>query len=124
MHALLLLQNVFCQIGHCILPESEKIKNGSFKVKSNKTFIWAELSESYVSDISRAELSESYVRDISRFSPRIDQIFPWDALNPFFEDFPSRNFVQHKCSLVFDAEQVYLKPQVTNLKNKEVTVRP
>ena len=30
-----------------------------------------------------------------------------------------RNFV-----LDFDAEQVYLKLQVTNLKNKEVTVNP
>ena len=33
-----------------------------------------------------------------------------------------RNFVLHNCILVFDAEQVYLKLQVTNLKNKEVTV--
>ena len=28
-----------------------------------------------------------------------------------------RNFVLHNCILVFDAEQVYLKPQVINLKN-------
>ena len=35
-----------------------------------------------------------------------------------------RNFVQDNCILDFDAEQVYLKPQVTNLKNKEVTVNP
>ena len=34
------------------------------------------------------------------------------------------NFVPHNCILVFDAEQVYLKLQVTNLKNKEVTVNP
>ena len=33
-----------------------------------------------------------------------------------------RNFVLHNCILVFDAEQVYFKRQVTNLKNKEVTV--
>ena len=32
-----------------------------------------------------------------------------------------RNFVLHNCILVFDAEQVYLKLQVINLKNKEVT---
>ena len=32
------------------------------------------------------------------------------------------NFVLHNCILVFDAEQVYLKLQVTSLKNKEITV--
>ena len=32
-----------------------------------------------------------------------------------------RNFV---LDVDFDAEQVYLKPQVINLKNKEVTVNP
>ena len=36
----------------------------------------------------------------------------------------SWNFVPHNCILVFDAEQVYLKLQVINLKNKEVTVNP
>ena len=35
-----------------------------------------------------------------------------------------RNFVLHNCILVFDAEQVYLKLQVINLKNKEVIVNP
>ena len=35
-----------------------------------------------------------------------------------------RNFVLHNCILVYDAEQVYLKLQVINLKNKEVTVNP
>ena len=35
-----------------------------------------------------------------------------------------RNFVLDNCILVFDAEQVYLKLQVINLKNKEVTVNP
>ena len=35
-----------------------------------------------------------------------------------------RNFVLHNCILVFDAEQVNLKLQVTNLKNNEVTVNP
>ena len=35
-----------------------------------------------------------------------------------------RKFVLHNCILVFDAEQVYLKLQVTNLKNKKVTVNP
>ena len=32
-----------------------------------------------------------------------------------------RNFVLHACILIFDAEQVCLKPQLTNFKNKEVT---
>ena len=32
-----------------------------------------------------------------------------------------QNFVLDYCILNFEAEQVYLKPQVTNLKNKEVT---
>ena len=35
-----------------------------------------------------------------------------------------RNFVLDNCILDFDAEQVYLKLQVINLKNKEVTVNP
>ena len=34
------------------------------------------------------------------------------------------NFVLDDCIFVFDAEQVYLKLQATNLKNKEVTVNP
>ena len=34
------------------------------------------------------------------------------------------NFVLDNCILDFDAEHVYLKPQVINLKNKEVTVNP
>ena len=34
------------------------------------------------------------------------------------------NFVLDNYILDFDAEQVYLKLQVTNLKNKEVTVNP
>ena len=35
-----------------------------------------------------------------------------------------RNFVLHNCILDFDAEQVYLKLQVKNVKNKEVTANP
>ena len=35
-----------------------------------------------------------------------------------------RNFVLDNCILVFDAEQVYLKLQATNLKNQEVAVNP
>ena len=35
-----------------------------------------------------------------------------------------RNFVLDNWILVFDAEQVYLKLQGTNLKHKEVTVNP
>ena len=35
-----------------------------------------------------------------------------------------RNFVLDNFIFDFDAEQVYLKPRVTNLKNKEVTADP
>ena len=35
-----------------------------------------------------------------------------------------RNFVSDNCILVFDTEQVYLKLQITNLKNKKVTANP
>ena len=35
-----------------------------------------------------------------------------------------KDFVLNNCILDFDAEQVYLKLQVINLKNKEVTVNP
>ena len=34
------------------------------------------------------------------------------------------NFVLYNCILIFQAEQVYSKPQVTNFKNKEVTANP
>ena len=34
-----------------------------------------------------------------------------------------RNFVLDNCIFDFDAEQAYLKPQVTNLKNKKVTAK-
>ena len=47
----------------------------------------------------------------------MDRIFFGEALNPLFGA-----LVLHNCILVFDAEQVYLKLQVINLKNKEVTV--
>ena len=64
--------------------------------------------------------------DISRFFPRSDKIFSWEALDPFLgaQDEGFRNFVLHKCILVFDSEQVYSKLQATNLKNKEVTLNP
>ena len=35
-----------------------------------------------------------------------------------------RDFVLDTCILNLDAEQVYWKPQITNLKNKEVTANP
>ena len=35
-----------------------------------------------------------------------------------------RNFVPHNSILNFDSEQVDLKSQVTNIKNKEVTTNP
>ena len=36
----------------------------------------------------------------------------------------SQKFVLNNCILIFDAEQVYLKVQITNVKNKEVTAKP
>ena len=35
-----------------------------------------------------------------------------------------RNVVLHHCILNFDAEQVYWKLQVTNVKSKEITANP
>ena len=35
-----------------------------------------------------------------------------------------KDLVLENCILDFDAEHVYLKLQVTNLKNKDVTVNP
>ena len=35
-----------------------------------------------------------------------------------------RNFVPQNCILIFDAEKVYLKPQVSNIQNKKVTANP
>ena len=34
------------------------------------------------------------------------------------------DFVLHSCIPIFDAEQVYLKPEITNFKNKEATANP
>ena len=34
------------------------------------------------------------------------------------------NFIPHNWILIFDAEQVYSKPQVIKFKNKEVTASP
>ena len=60
------------------------------------------------------------------FSLKLTVCFRGKHLNYFLvlkmKDF--WNFVLHNCILDFDAEQVYLKPQVINLKNKEVTVNP
>ena len=60
------------------------------------------------------------------FSLELTGFFPRKHLIHFLvlkmEDF--RNFVLDNCILDFDAEQVYLKLQVTNLKNYEVTVNP
>ena len=62
----------------------------------------------------------------SDFPLKLTGFFPEKHLIHFLvlkmEDF--RNFVLDNCILNFDAEQVYLKPQVTNLKNKEVTANP
>ena len=60
------------------------------------------------------------------FPLKLTEFFPGKHLIHFLvlkmKDF--RNFVLDNCILVFDAEQVYLKLQVTNLKNKEVTANP
>ena len=55
--------------------------------------------------------------ELTGFSPGNHLIHCWVLK---MKDF--RNFVLHNCILVFDPEQVYLNLQVTNLKNKEVTV--
>ena len=60
------------------------------------------------------------------FSLELTGFFPGKHLIQFLvlkmKDF--RNFVLDNCILDFDAEQVYLKLQVTNLKNNEVAVNP
>ena len=65
----------------------------------------------------------SFARDIFRFSPLFS---PGNHLIHFLvfkmKDF--RNIVLCNCILVFDSGQVYLKLQVPNFKNKEVTVNP
>ena len=40
----------------------------------------------------------------------------------WLQDF--RNFVQQTCILIFDAEKVNLKPQVSNIQNKKVSANP
>ena len=60
------------------------------------------------------------------FSLELTGFFPGKHLIHFLvlkmKDF--RNFILDNCILDFDAEQVYLNPQVINLKNKEVAVNP
>ena len=60
------------------------------------------------------------------FSLELTGFFPGKHLIHFMvlkmKDF--RNFVLDNCIFDFDAEQVYLEPQVTNLKNKKVTANP
>ena len=71
--------------------------------------------------------SRSGTCDLSRFSPQFDRIFPGKAhLFQFLAEkmLDIRNFVLHKCIINFEAEQVYFKLQVTNVKNKEVTSNP
>ena len=55
---------------------------------------------------------DSTFRDISRFPPRIDRIFPGEALNPFFgaQDEGLSEFRFTYC--------------VTDLKHKEITINP
>ena len=64
--------------------------------------------------------------DLSRLSPQFDHIFFGKHLIHFLADKMQdfRNFVLHKSILDFDSEQIYLKPQVTNVKNKEVKAKP
>ena len=57
--------------------------------------------------------------DLTEFFPRM-QLIQFLANN--MQDF--QTFVLHYCILNYDAEQVYLKLQVINLKNKEVTANP
>ena len=57
--------------------------------------------------------------DLSRFSPRFERI---QYLTYKMQDL--RNFVLDNYIPIFDAEQVYFKPQVTNFTNKEVTADP
>ena len=60
------------------------------------------------------------------FALELTGVFPGKLLIHFLvlkmKDF--RDFVLDNCILDFDAEQVYLKLQVINLKNKEVKVNP
>ena len=60
------------------------------------------------------------------FSIELTRFFPGKHLIHFlvFKMMDFRNIVLDNCILDFDAEQVYLKPQVTNLKNKKVTANP
>ena len=64
--------------------------------------------------------------DLSRFSPWFDQIFQGKRLIQFLankmQDF--RNFALQNCIVIFDVEQVCLKLQFTNFKNKKATANP
>ena len=67
-------------------------------------------------------------RDLSRFwsSINLTGIFPGKHLIQFLAKkiHKFRNYVVDNCILIFDAEQVYLKLQVTKFTNKEVTAKP
>ena len=60
------------------------------------------------------------------FPLHLTRFFPGKHLLQFSADKIQnfRNFDLHTCVLIFDAEQVYLEPQVHNVKNKEVAANP
>ena len=67
-------------------------------------------------------------RDLSRFwsSINLTGIFPGKHLIQFLANkiHKFRNYIVDNCILIFDAEQVCLKLQVTKFTNKEATAKP
>ena len=62
--------------------------------------------------------------DLCRFHPQFDRIFSGKDLIQFLANKMQkfRKFHLHNCILIFDAEHVHLKLQVTNVQTMEVTL--
>ena len=88
---------------------------------------------SFVNDLVRKKNMNSAYQETS-----LQTEFIWIFLSIWSNFFPGKYSIQFlvikmqifrksvlpNCIAIFDAEQVYLKPQVTNVKNKEVTANP
>ena len=64
--------------------------------------------------------------DLSSLPPLFDQIIPWEEVYPVFgdQDAGISGFLSHISIVILEAEQVYLKLQVTNFKIKKAITNP
>ena len=111
------------------MSTSVSIENICCSLNGRQPLGWKYLTIQWIWDWNSLNLTCSWSFDLwylQIFPSNWPYFFSGKHLIPFLvlkmKDF--WNFVLDNYILVFDAEQVYLKLQATNLKNKEVTVNP